>query len=113
MNLFDSIMKIARGGKLVSSYCKKCDKYIWPPKYYCNYCNSEVSFKDVKREGIVLEKAYSNLHGKKIPFAIGEFNGIRIIGSINDDIVVGEIIIMQEIRVTDGRLDIKFVSNIT
>lgn len=113
MNLFDSVLKIARGGKLVSSYCKNCDKYIWPPKHFCNYCNLAVSFKDVKREGIVLVKGYSNLQGKKRPFAIGEFDGIRIIGSINDDIVIGESIIMSEIRVTNGRLDIKFVSNST
>ena len=113
MNLFDSVLKIAKAGKLVSSYCKNCDKYIWPPKYYCNYCNLKVSFRDVRREGIVLEKCYSNLQGKKKPFAIGEFNGIRILGSIDDDIIVGESIIMQEIRVTDERLDIKFVRNST
>ena len=113
MNLFDSVLKIAKAGKLVSSYCNNCDKYIWPPKYYCNYCNLEVSFRDVRSEGIVLEKGYSNLQGKKRPFAIGEFNGIRILGSIDDDIMVGESIRMQEIRVTDERLDIKFVRNST
>ncbi|WP_148686890.1 zinc ribbon domain-containing protein [Candidatus Nitrosocosmicus hydrocola] len=109
MNLYDSILKSARRGKLLSSYCMKCDKYIWPPNYYCSYCNSGALFKAVKGEGIVLEKGYSNLLNKKGTFAIGEFNGIRIIGSISDDVVVGQGIKIQEIRVTNGRLDIKFV----
>lgn len=113
MNLFESVLKSAGRGKLLSSYCKKCDKYIWPPKYYCNYCNSEALFKDVKEGGIVIEKGYSNLSNKKETFAIGEFNGIRIIGSISDDIVVGQHIKIQDIRVTNGRLDIKFSGILT
>lgn len=113
MNLFDSVLEIAKGGELVSSYCGKCEKYVWPPKYYCNYCNSKVLFKIVKREGRILGKGYSNIPGKKGIFAVGEFNGIRIIGTIKDKMMVGESIIMQEIKVTNGRLDIIFVSSST
>lgn len=110
MNLFDSILEIANNGKLVTSFCIKCDIYIWPPNHVCNLCVSKTMFREVKREGILLEKAHSNILGKEGFFGIGEFSGIRLIGSTKEDVKVGEPIRIGEIRVKNGRLDIQFTS---
>ena len=108
MNLFNSILLTANNGKLETSFCKKCDRYIWPPNYVCNVCYSKATFQEVKEEGILLEKAHSNILGKEGFFGIGEFRGIRLIGTIDNRVKVGESIRIQEIKVKNGRLDIKF-----
>ena len=108
MNLFNSIFENASNGKLVTSFCKKCNKYIWPPNYACSLCNSKASFREVKRDGILLEKAHSYIAGKEGSFGIGEFSGIRLIGTTNEDAKVGEPIRIQELRMRNGRLDIIF-----
>jgi uncharacterized OB-fold protein len=107
MNLFNSILASASKGRLVTSFCKKCDKYIWPPKYFCILCYSKASFREVKDEGILLEKSHSSILGKEGSFGVGEFSGIRLIGRINDEVNVGDSIKIQEIGVKNGRLDIK------
>jgi uncharacterized protein len=108
MNLFDSILVSASKGRLVTSFCNKCEKYIWPPNYVCNLCYSKASFRKVNDEGILLEKAHSSILGKEGSFGVGEFSGIRLIGNINDGVKVGDSIKIQQIRVKNGRLDIKF-----
>ncbi|HSA75773.1 MAG TPA: zinc ribbon domain-containing protein [Candidatus Nitrosocosmicus sp.] len=108
MNLFNSILVSASKGRLVTSFCRNCDKYIWPPNYVCNLCYSKASFQEVKGEGILLEKAHSSILGKEGSFGVGEFSGIRLIGTLNDGVKVGDSIKIQEIRVKNERLDIKF-----
>ena len=105
MNLFNLILISARKGRLVTSFCKKCDKYIWPPNYVCNLCYSKTSFREVKGKGILLEKACSSVLGKEGSFGVGEFSGIRLIGTINDGVKVGDSIKIQEIKVKNERLD--------
>jgi uncharacterized protein len=103
------MLDAASKGRLMSSYCIKCNRYVWPPNYYCNRCNSDTIFKDLVERGILVEKSTSYIHGKIEHFGIGEFDGIRIIGTITDQITVGDTIGIKSIKVTKGRLDISFV----
>jgi uncharacterized protein len=108
MNLLNSVLENASNGKLVTSFCRKCNMYIWPPNYACSLCNSKASLREIKRDGILLEKARSFIAGKEGSFGIGEFNGIRLIGTINEDARVGKPIRIQEIGLRNGRLDLRF-----
>jgi uncharacterized OB-fold protein len=98
----------ASRGRLMSSYCAECKKYVWPPNYYCNICNSKTIFRDVVRRGTLIEKSLSHIHEKEGYFGVGEFNGVRFIGTINERILVGDIIQVKSVKVTEGRLDIVF-----
>lgn len=110
MSLFDLILQNASYGKLVTSFCVKCNKYIWPPNYICNCCNSKASLRKIEQVGILLEKTHSNILGKEGTFGIGEFGGIRLIGTIKEDARIGECIRIHEIGLKNRRLDIKFTT---
>lgn len=56
----------------------------------------------------MLEKTQSNILGREGTFGIGEFGGIRLIGTIKEDVRIGEVIRIHEIGIKNGRLDIKF-----
>jgi uncharacterized OB-fold protein len=111
MDLFDEILKNARREKFVTSFCLKCNKYIWPPDSSCNICYSSAILRDVTSNGVLLSKSISHIEGKKRYFGLGEFDGIRIIGTIDSSINIDDKIIICGVSETYGKIDLKFCSD--
>jgi uncharacterized OB-fold protein len=81
MNFFEELKR----GHFVIAECTKCHKVVWPPNDFCRFCFGEVSWRDVKEPGILVECSAKD--GKK--FGIVEFEGtIRVIGTISDDVEI-------------------------
>jgi uncharacterized OB-fold protein len=108
MDFFEEILNSARKGKFVTSYCQQCNKYIWPPKDSCNLCYSTAVIKDVPSNGVLLSKSISYISGKEGYFGLGEFTGIRIIGTIERSMKIGDRIVICRIREKNRKIDLKF-----
>jgi hypothetical protein len=108
MKLLDFIIKSAGKGTLVTTYCFTCKIHIWPLNRYCNICFKKTGFKKISRKGVLLEKSFSNLPDLKGYFGIGEFSGIRMIGSVDKSILPEDAIRISQVRVKDNKLDLEF-----
>lgn len=108
MKFLNEILNNARRGKFVTSFCLECRKYIWPPNGYCNFCYSEAVLKDVTSNGVLVSKSISYMMDKWRYFGLGEFDGIRIIGTIEQSLNIGDRIIIRNVRETNGKIDLKF-----
>lgn len=108
MDLLDEILKNAKKNKFVTSFCLKCNKYIWPPNSSCNLCYSSAVLKGVNSNGVLLSKSISYVGGKRSYFGLGEFNEIRILGTIERSLNIGDRIIICKVRETNGKIDLKF-----
>ena len=76
MNPFETGLK---NGKFVCSECSKCNKLVWPPSDYCNVCFGVVKWRQVSKNGKLVEFSKKD---DKI-FCIAEFeNMIRIMGEL-------------------------------
>jgi uncharacterized OB-fold protein len=79
MSFFETELK---KGRFVVSECTKCHKVTWPPNDFCRFCFGDISWRDVKEPGILVE--YSAKNGQR--FCIAEFEEIvRIVGTIPED----------------------------
>lgn len=111
MDFFDKTLENIRVEKFVTSFCLKCKKYIWPPNDSCNLCYSPVVLKNITPNGILLAKSTSYISGKKRYFGLGEFDGIRIIGTIQQSVNIGDRIIICSIREINGKIDLRFCAD--
>jgi uncharacterized OB-fold protein len=76
MSVFESELK---KGRFVVGECSKCQKVTWPPNDFCSHCFGEISWRDVKKPGIIVE--CSSKDGRT--FCIVEFeNTVRVMGII-------------------------------
>lgn len=79
MSVFEAELK---KGRFVVGECSKCKKITWPPNDFCSYCFGNLSWRNVKEPGILVE--YSAKDNKR--FCIAEFeNTIRIMGMISNN----------------------------
>jgi uncharacterized OB-fold protein len=108
MKLMDLIIKNAGKGVLITTYCFNCKNHIWPPNRYCNSCFRKTGFRKINRTGVLLEKSFSNLPGLIGHYGIGEFSGIRIIGSLDQSILPDDRIRISQIRIKDNKLNLEF-----
>ena len=108
MKLIDIIINNAEKGILITSYCSSCKIHIWPPNHYCKSCSKKTGFRKINRKGVLLEKSFSNLPDIKGYYGIGEFSGIRMIGSVDKSILPEDAIRISQIRVKDNKLDLEF-----
>ena len=42
-------------GRFVVSFCKKCQKFVWPPSSQCNICHSITSWDESSKNGKIVE----------------------------------------------------------
>jgi len=76
MNQFENELK---NGKFVCSECPKCNKLVWPPSDFCNVCFGSVKWRQVSRNGKLVEFSKKD----NTIFCIAEFeNTIRIMGEL-------------------------------
>ncbi|HMK33065.1 MAG TPA: zinc ribbon domain-containing protein [Nitrosopumilaceae archaeon] len=80
MNQFKNELKYNR---FVCSECPKCNKLVWPPNNFCSVCFENVIWRQVSRNGKLVEFSKK---GDTI-FCIAEFeNMIRIMGELETGI---------------------------
>ncbi len=108
MNLKETLFKKIEDGLFVSTFCKGCKKYNWPPSMYCKECFSKTKLKKIKNVGILLEISYSYITNEPSFFGIGDFSGIRIIGTANKSIRINDSIEIDKIKVINNKISIVF-----
>ncbi|WP_458721275.1 hypothetical protein [Candidatus Nitrosocosmicus sp. R] len=108
MKLLEFIIKSAAKGTLITTYCFSCKIHFWPPNRYCNTCFKKTGFKKINRKGVLLEKSFSNLPDIKGYYGIGEFSGIRIIGSVDKNVLPEDTIRISQVGIKDNKLDLEF-----
>ncbi|HMK32694.1 MAG TPA: zinc ribbon domain-containing protein, partial [Nitrosopumilaceae archaeon] len=65
--------------KFVCSECPKCKKLVWPPSNFCNNCFGNVIWRQVSRNGKLVEFSKKD----NVIFCIAEFeNVIRVMGEL-------------------------------
>ena len=97
--------KELKNNSLVSSFCTRCDKHVWPPSDICNACFGNVIWKPVNRIAKLIEFSRKD---DEI-FGIVEFEeGMRVMGRIMnaDDLKIGQMLNLIECNY-DGKA--KFV----
>lgn len=108
MKLIDIIINSAEKGILINTYCFSCKIHIWPPNRYCNSCFKKTGFRKINRKGVLLEKSFSNLPDLIGYYGIGEFSGIRMIGSIDPSILPDDRIRISQVGIKDNKLKLEF-----
>jgi uncharacterized protein len=108
MNLLDIIINNAKKGNLITTFCINCKIFIWPPNRYCNSCFNKTGFRKIHRKGVLLEKSLSNLPDLIGYYGIGEFSGIRMIGSVHQSISPGDRIRISQVGIKDNKLNLEF-----
>jgi len=108
MNLKEEIFKKINEGIFQSTFCSKCNKYSWPPNNHCKNCFKKTRLKKIDNKGILLEKSYSHLLGQQNYFGIGDFSGIRIIGTVEKSIKIQDTIVISKIRLDNDRISVEF-----
>ena len=108
MILFDIIINYAEKGILLTTFCFSCKIHIWPPNRYCKFCFNKTGFRKINRKGILLEKSFSNLSDLVGYYGIGEFSGIRIIGSVDQSVLPYDRIRISQVGVKNNKLDLEF-----
>jgi len=95
-------------GRFVISECSKCKKVIWPPNEICNSCFGEAIWKEGPNQGKVLEFSKKD----EVYFCLVEFSdGIRFIGSLEENPEVGQIVKIKHFSVIDGNYSFKLSLN--
>ncbi len=101
-------MNSAEKGTLITTYCFSCKIHIWPPNSYCNSCFKKTGFRKINRNGVLLEKSFSNLQDSIGHYGIGEFSGIRMIGSVDPNILPNDRIRISRVSIKDNKLNLEF-----
>ena len=80
MNKFETELK---AGNFITSECSYCEKIVWPPSDYCDYCFKDVSWRKVSENGTIVELSRK----ENDVFCITEFeNKIRVMGKLDAEI---------------------------
>jgi uncharacterized OB-fold protein len=109
MNIKDQIIKKIKDGILLSAFCPRCKKYVWPPSNNCRECLETTELKCIYNRGILLETSFSHLADQQCFFGIGEFSGIRIIGKVESNIKVYDFIFISKVKMSDtNRIIVEF-----
>jgi uncharacterized protein len=103
------VFETAKKGILITTYCFSCKIHIWPPNHYCNCCFKKAGFRKINRKGVLLEKSFSNLSDLRGYYGIGEFSGIRMIGSVEEDIAPDDEIKISQVSIKDNKLSLEFI----
>ncbi len=109
MNLKKTILKKFKDGIFVNTFCPQCKKQNWPPSNNCKDCFNKTILKKIDNKGILLEMSYSHIQNQENFFGIGDFSGIRILGTVaNKNIKVNDSIVIQNIKIIDNKISLEF-----
>lgn len=68
--------------KLIITECEKCNKIIWPKCNFCDACLQKTNKRNIRDIGKIVEFSQKD----QIIFCIGEFEQIRIIGTLHANV---------------------------
>jgi uncharacterized protein len=109
MNLKETILKKFKDGIFINTFCPHCKKQNWPPNINCKYCFKKTILKKIENKGILLEMSYSHIQKQENFFGIGDFSGIRILGTIvKKSIKVNDLIAIYNIKIIDDKISLEF-----
>ncbi len=109
MNLKEIIFEKIKDGVFTSTFCSYCKRHIWPPSQYCKDCFKKTKLKKINNKGILLEMSYSHILNQENYFGIGDFSGIRVIGTIVDkNIKINDLIAIYKIKVDNEKILLEF-----
>ena len=108
MKLIDIIINNAEKGILITTYCSSCKIHLWPPNRYCNSCFKKTGFRKINRKGVLLDKSFSNLPNLIGYYGIGEFSGIRMIGSVDQCVLPDDRIRISQVGIKYNKLNLEF-----
>lgn len=108
MNLREKVFANIKDNKISMTFCTNCKLYIWPPSYFCKNCFNITKIKRLNNKGKLIEITFSNILNEKIYYGIGDFSGIKIIGSTSIPITVNKEIMISKVNIRDNKLDIVF-----
>ncbi|MDQ6724434.1 MAG: hypothetical protein M3Z01_09265 [Thermoproteota archaeon] len=109
MNLKEIIFEKIKDGVFASTFCSHCKRHIWPPNQYCKDCFKKTKLRKINNKGILLEMSYSHISNQENYFGIGDFSGIRIIGTISDkNIKINDLIAIYKIKVDNEKILLEF-----
>ncbi len=109
MTLKDVLFDKIKEDSFYCTFCNYCNIFTWPPSYYCKKCYRKTKLKKIKNSGTLLELSYSHIQNQECFFGIGDFSGIRIIGIIDKNINVTDLIKINKATVIDGKILLNFV----
>jgi hypothetical protein len=107
-------------GKVMATRCKKCGTSYFPPRMDCPTClSSDVEWFEVKGKGKLLTYTKVNYGPSGFeadaPYtlALGEFDGVRILGRLSrdigeKDIEVGMSLTVSPLKLPDNRIAYEF-----
>ena len=109
-------------GKLMTTRCKACGTYYFPPKMDCPSCiHSEVEWVEIKNDGVlvthtVVHYGPSGFEGEApYTLALGDFgDGLRIFGRLSKTIEEGDIksgmaLKMVPAKLPENRISYEFI----
>ncbi len=109
MNLKKTIFEKIKDGFFTSTFCSKCKKQNWPPSHYCKDCFKKTKLKKIDNKGIILEVSYSHIPNQENYFGIGDFSGLRILGTIVDkNTKINDLIAINKVKVDNDKISIEF-----
>ena len=109
MNLKETIYEKFKDGIFLNTFCPHCKKHNWPPSNNCKDCFNKTVLKKIENKGILLEMSYSHIPKQENFFGIGDFSGIRILGTIVEkNIKVNDSITVYNIKIIDNKISIEF-----
>ena len=92
---------------MIITECKKCNKIIWPKCDFCNLCLKKTNKRNINNIGKIIEFSKKD----KIIFCIGEFEKIRIIGTLktnSTEIIPNSKIILHATKKSNGKYSYSF-----
>ena len=107
-------------GKVMATRCKKCGVSYFPPKMDCPKClSSEVEWFEIRGNGKLLTYTIVNYgptgFEADAPYilALGEFDGVQILGRLSrdieeKDIEVGMSLTVSPVKLPDNRIAYEF-----
>jgi|GEM_PF-1198283 uncharacterized OB-fold protein len=110
MTVKDTLFNKIKTGSFYCTFCRYCNIFTWPPSNYCKKCFKETKFKKINNHGILLELSYSHMPNQECFFGIGDFSGIRIIGTLVDkNMNVNDLIKINKATVINDKILLEFI----
>ena len=109
MTIKDTLFNKIKEGSLCSTFCRYCNVYTWPPCKNCKNCYKKTKFKRICNHGILLELSYSHIPDQECFFGIGDFSGIRIIGTVDKNVNVNDLIKINKATVINDKILLEFI----
>jgi len=109
MTVKDTLFNKIKEGTFYCTFCIYCNVFIWPPSNYCKNCFKKTKFEKINNHGILIELSYSHMPNQECFFGIGDFSGIRIIGTVDKNMNINDLIKINKATVINDKISLEFI----